>query len=61
MGHIEMTITLNGKTYRPARDSDGNRVVIVETGPRTSRLADPEIAAKVMRGFLLVPLSLGSR
>jgi hypothetical protein len=51
-----MTITLNGQVYRPVRDSDGNRLVTVETGPRTSRLADPATTAKVMAGFLTMPV-----
>lgn len=53
-----MKITLNGHVYRSARDSDGNRVVLVETGPRTSRMADPETAAKVFAGFFLAPLRM---
>ena len=53
-----MQITLNDKVYRPVRDSDNNPVVIVQTGPRTSRLADPEVSAKVMSGFLLAPLRI---
>lgn len=58
-----MQITLNGHVYRSARDSDGNRVVLVETGPRTSRLvnpelADPETTQKVLAGFLLAPLRM---
>lgn len=49
-----MTIILNGRTYRVARLGDA-RVVTVETGPRTSRLAAPHIALMILSG-LSVPI-----
>lgn len=43
-------IVLNGRTYRVVRLGDA-RVVIVQTGPRTSRLALPYIARMILSGL----------
>ena len=51
-----MTIKFNGKVYRLCLDCAGRMVVTVETGPRTSRPADPAVAERVLAGFMLPPL-----
>lgn len=46
-----MSITLNGRTYRLALDLAGRMVVTVETGPRSSRIADPSTAKRILAGI----------
>ena len=51
-----MKITLNGKNYRLVRDTSGRETVIVETGPRTSRIATNMITSRIIAGFSLPPI-----
>lgn len=46
-----MTISLNGRAYRLVLDLAGRMVVTVETGPRSSRIADPGTAKRILAGF----------
>lgn len=48
-----LSITLNGKVYRMTKDAAGRMLFTVETGPRTSAPADPEIVERLLAGFLV--------
>ncbi len=53
-----MMVSLNGRVYRVVHDSDGERVVIVKTGPSMWHVTDHRTAEKVANGFLLAPLRM---
>lgn len=51
-----MTVTFDGRTFRVVLDTAGRIVVIVETGPRSSRVASPHMAEVVLAGFNTPPI-----